>query len=224
MEIKRMQLGMIQTNCYIFWDENTLDCAVVDPGDDGEQVAAFIQGRGLNPVAILLTHSHFDHILGIPGLRSQWPNLPVYCHPADVNPNETTTSLFGTTFPSVSSFGNVLPYQEGDTVPVGAYFISNNAFYYADEASNVALKGFRAYITVNETSEVNGANVLLIGGLFDDDVTGIDAVANEAVEADKLVNVYTIGGVLVKSQVKKSDALNGLTKGLYIVDGKKVVK
>ena len=119
MEIKRMQLGMIQTNCYIFWDENTLDCAVVDPGDDGEQVAAFIQGRGLNPVAILLTHSHFDHILGIPGLRSQWPNLPVYCHPADVNPNETTTSLFGTTFPSVSSFGNVLPYQEGDTVPVG---------------------------------------------------------------------------------------------------------
>ena len=49
MEIKRMQLGMIQTNCYIFWDENTLDCAVVDPGDDGEQVAAFIQGRGLPP-------------------------------------------------------------------------------------------------------------------------------------------------------------------------------
>ena len=119
MEIKRMQLGMIQTNCYIFWDENTLDCAVVDPGDDGEQVAAFIQGRGLNPVAILLTHSHFDHILGIPGLRSQWPNLPVYCHPADVNSDETTTSLFGTTFPSVSSFGNVLPYQEGDTVQVG---------------------------------------------------------------------------------------------------------
>lgn len=119
MEIKRIPLGMIQTNCYIFWDEETLDCAVVDPGDDGEQVAAFIQGRGLNPVAILLTHSHFDHILGIPGLRSQWPQLPIYCHPADVDPNQTTTSIFGTTFPSVSSFGNVLPYGEGDTVQVG---------------------------------------------------------------------------------------------------------
>ena len=119
MEIKRMQLGMIQTNCYIFWDENTLDCAVVDPGDAGEQVAAFIQGRGMYPLAILLPHRPFDHMLGNPGLRSQWPNLPVYCHPADVNPDETTTSLFGTTFPSVSSFGNLLPYQEGDTVPVG---------------------------------------------------------------------------------------------------------
>ena len=120
----------------------------------------------------------------------------------------------------VSMVGNYASMK----VPQGAYFISDNQFYYADQADAVNLKGFRAYITVNETSEVNGANVLLIGGLFDDDVTGIDAVANEAVEADKLVNVYTIGGVLVKSQVKKSDALNGLTKGLYIVDGKKVVK
>lgn len=119
MELKRIQLGMIQTNCYIFWDENTLDCAVVDPGDDGEKVAAFIQGRGLNPVAILLTHGHFDHILGIPGLRSQWPQLPIYCHPLDADPNETTTSLFGTTFPSVSSFGNVRHYGEGDRVQVG---------------------------------------------------------------------------------------------------------
>ena len=120
----------------------------------------------------------------------------------------------------VSMVGNYASMK----VPQGAYFISDNQFYYADQADAVNLKGFRAYITVNETSEVNGANVLLIGGLLDDDVTGIEAVANEAAEADKLVNVYTIGGVLVKSQVKKSDALNGLTKGLYIVDGKKVVK
>ena len=120
----------------------------------------------------------------------------------------------------VSMVGNYASMK----VPQGAYFISDNQFYYADQADAVNLKGFRAYITVNETSEVNGANVLLIGGLFDDDVTGIEAVANEAAEADKLVNVYTIGGVLVKSQVKKSDALNGLTNGLYIVDGKKVVK
>ena len=119
MEIKRMQLGMIQTNCYIFWDENTLDCAVVDPGDDGEQVAAFIQGRGLNPVAILLTHSHFDHILGIPGLREQWPELPIYCHRADVDETQKTVRMFGSTFPAVSSFGHLRFYGEGDKVTIG---------------------------------------------------------------------------------------------------------
>lgn len=118
MQIKMLQLGMVGTNCYIFWDEETMKCAVVDPGDNGEQIADFIQGQGLEPVAVLLTHSHFDHILGIPGLRAVWPELPVYCHPADIDPRKTV-SLFGSTFPTVSAFGSVTPYVEGDKVQVG---------------------------------------------------------------------------------------------------------
>ena len=68
-----MQLGMVCTNCYIFWADGSDQCAVVDPGDDGQQVASLIQGLKLTPVAILLTHSHFDHVLGIPGLRETLP-------------------------------------------------------------------------------------------------------------------------------------------------------
>lgn len=119
MQVKLMQLGMIGTNCYIFWDEETRKCAVVDPGDDGERVADYIRGQNLDPVAVLLTHSHFDHILGIPGLRSVWPQLPVYCHPADVDETQKTVTLFGSTFPAVSAFGNISTYVEGDTVEVG---------------------------------------------------------------------------------------------------------
>ncbi len=118
MQVKLMQLGMIGTNCYIFWDEESRKCAVVDPGDSGERVADFIKGQGLEPVAVLLTHSHFDHILGIPGIRAAWPQLPVYCHPADVDEQKTVT-LFGSTFPSVSAFGNITPYVEGDKVDIG---------------------------------------------------------------------------------------------------------
>ena len=118
MQIKYMQLGMVCTNCYIFWADGSDQCAVVDPGDDGQQVASLIQGLKLTPVAILLTHSHFDHVLGIPGLRETWPGLPVYCHPADI-PEEVSETMFGMTVPTVAAFGNVTPYREGDTVAVG---------------------------------------------------------------------------------------------------------
>ena len=118
MQIKYMQLGMVCTNSYIFWADGSDQCAVVDPGDDGQQVASLIQGLKLTPVAILLTHSHFDHVLGIPGLRETWPGLPDYCHPADI-PEEVSETMFGMTVPTVAAFGNVTPYSEGDTVAVG---------------------------------------------------------------------------------------------------------
>lgn len=118
MQVKSMQLGMIGTNCYIFWDDNSKECAVVDPGDDGQQVARLIQGLKLEPVAVLLTHSHFDHILGIPGLRESWPGLPVYCHPADI-PEEISESMFGMTTPTVTAFGDLTRYTEGDKVSIG---------------------------------------------------------------------------------------------------------
>ena len=118
MQSKAMQLGMIGTNCYIFYDDNSKECAVVDPGDEGDRVARVIGSLGLTPAAVLLTHSHFDHILGIPGLRERWPELPVYCHPADI-PEELSQTTFGMTLPTVAAFGNITPYTEGDTVAVG---------------------------------------------------------------------------------------------------------
>lgn len=118
MEISVLRLGQIGTNCYIFRKEGGYKCGIVDPGDQGGQVARWLVDKGLEAEAVLLTHGHFDHILGIPGLREEWPGLPVYCHPSDLGEGRSTTGLFGETFPTVSSFGDITPYREGDVVKV----------------------------------------------------------------------------------------------------------
>lgn len=123
MVVKALTVGEIGTNCYLLADDTTQLCAVIDPGDRGEQLAKVIQSEGWTPTAILLTHSHFDHILGISGLRTVWPELPIYCHPADMENHAPTERIFGMTVPTVWSFGNLIPYHEGDTVSVGTLTI-----------------------------------------------------------------------------------------------------
>ena len=117
MEISVLRLGQIGTNCYVFRRDGGHQCGIVDPGDQGEQVARWLIDKGLEAEAVLLTHGHFDHILGIPGLREEWPDLPVYCHSADLGQGDTTAA-FGQTFPTVRSFGDITPYQEGDAIDV----------------------------------------------------------------------------------------------------------
>lgn len=59
--IKKLILGMMQTNCYVVYNNND-DCIVIDPGANGQKVARYIEENEFNLIAILLTHGHFDHI------------------------------------------------------------------------------------------------------------------------------------------------------------------
>lgn len=117
MEISVLRLGQIGTNCYIFRREGGYKCGVVDPGDQGEQVARWLVDKGLEAETVFLTHGHFDHILGIPGLREEWPDLPVYCHPADLGGGDSAR-IFGENYPTVRSYGDITPYKEGDVINV----------------------------------------------------------------------------------------------------------
>ena len=117
MEISVVRRGQLGTNCYIFRTEGAYKCGVVDPGDQGEQVARWLVDKGLEAEAVLLTHGHFDHILGIPGLREEWPDLPVYCHPADLGGGDSAR-IFGENYPTVRSYGDITPYKEGDVINV----------------------------------------------------------------------------------------------------------
>ncbi len=63
-------LGMLDTNTYIVYDEDTRDAVVVDPGDESSEVVDWVERLGLRVRAILATHGHFDHVLGVDYIRN----------------------------------------------------------------------------------------------------------------------------------------------------------
>lgn len=70
-------IGFVDTNCYLLYHRDTKEAVVIDPGDHGTPVAEKLKAMGLKPVAVLLTHGHFDHIMSVPLLKEDY-NIPVY--------------------------------------------------------------------------------------------------------------------------------------------------
>jgi len=84
MKIEHLTLGAYETNCYILRDGQTArDCLVIDPGLDAGCLLGFLEERRLNPVAVILTHGHIDHIAGVAVLRDTFPDVEVAIHELD---------------------------------------------------------------------------------------------------------------------------------------------
>lgn len=96
-EIKTLPVGMAQSNCYIL--SNGTNALIVDPGDQANLIKNTITELNVEPVAILLTHTHYDHIGAVEAMREEY-TIPLYVSLKEKewlgDPNQNLSSLVGT--------------------------------------------------------------------------------------------------------------------------------
>ena len=73
-------LGQMQTNCYIVENTKTNQAFVFDPGDQGERIMNTLEEDGMELAGVCLTHGHFDHVMALPYLMEQKPDLDIYLY------------------------------------------------------------------------------------------------------------------------------------------------
>ena len=119
MIIKTYIAGPIQANNYLIIDENSKDAVLIDCSERKQDIIDEVEKSNLKVKYILLTHGHFDHVLGVNDMQKAL-NAPAYLAQEDVPQLETTSGIMaafglqGAQNPSVEHF-----FKDGDEFSVG---------------------------------------------------------------------------------------------------------
>lgn len=112
--------GPIDANNYLLFDENTKDAILIDCSSPDDAYINEIKKLGINLKTILLTHGHFDHILGCNRFHEEF-GADIYVSQEDIEQiayaPQMTMTLGGIKIPEVTSVKNIV--KEGDKFKIG---------------------------------------------------------------------------------------------------------
>lgn len=81
LQITKLPVGALEANCFLVADAEK-NAVIIDPGAEPDTILSEISRLGLKPLAILLTHAHFDHFGAAADIMDAL-NIPLYVHPLD---------------------------------------------------------------------------------------------------------------------------------------------
>jgi hydroxyacylglutathione hydrolase len=93
LKVITLSVGQLQSNCYLVSfsreirsvsspDRSSVPTIIIDPGDDADLIIQSLQQHTLEPIAMIATHGHFDHVMAAYELQEAF-NIPFYIHPKD---------------------------------------------------------------------------------------------------------------------------------------------
>lgn len=117
MKIEKFVIGQVATNCYLVINEVANEIVIVDPAICPDYLMSHVKNKGYVPKAILLTHGHFDHVMGIDGWLDAY-NIPVYHHEEETkvleNPNINLSNMVRENY----IFQNGKSLKDGESIEV----------------------------------------------------------------------------------------------------------
>jgi hydroxyacylglutathione hydrolase len=148
MDVRMFTVGPLQENCYLVRREGSDRALLIDPGDEAQKLQAAMEQLGVEPDAILLTHTHFDHIGAVAPL-ARATGAPVYCPREELPVLADPSAFFGAMFGPVEGW---------------------EAEHAIDGGQRLALAGFDVDVVATPGHSPGHVTFVLDGALFSGDV------------------------------------------------------
>lgn len=121
--VKSFEFNPFRENTYIVYNENK-DCLIIDPGcsnaAERNLLKNFIQDYQLQPLVLLNTHCHIDHVMGNAFVQKEW-NLPLLIHSGEqavLNAVPQLADVYGLEIPEMAE--NIAHLDKLDELEVGS--------------------------------------------------------------------------------------------------------
>jgi hydroxyacylglutathione hydrolase len=115
MDVRGFTVGPVQENCYLLRRDGADTALMVDPGEEAEKLLGAIDALGVKLEAILLTHTHFDHV-GAVAPVARATGAPVYCPELE---REVLANIMD--YVPWAGFGPFESYEADETVAGGEH-------------------------------------------------------------------------------------------------------